>query len=88
MMVELKHRRPMLFTADACYSKKNLDTMVISSFHLDRSRASNDAASEGLAEKHDASCSSRIIRRASRLPEGAHSIPDAAAPAVSAGRIG
>ena len=25
----------VLFTADACYSKKNLDTMVISSFHLD-----------------------------------------------------
>ena len=25
----------MLFTGDACYSKKNLDKMVISSFHLD-----------------------------------------------------
>ncbi|WP_119299458.1 4-pyridoxolactonase [Dongia deserti] len=35
MMVELKNRRPMLFTADACYSKKNMDMMCISSFHLD-----------------------------------------------------
>jgi len=35
MMVELANRRPMLFTADACYSKKNLDMMCISSFHLD-----------------------------------------------------
>jgi len=35
MMVELANRRPMLFTADACYSRKNLDMMVISSFHVD-----------------------------------------------------
>ncbi|MEZ5829559.1 MAG: N-acyl homoserine lactonase family protein [Dongiaceae bacterium] len=35
MMVELKNRRPMLFSADACYSKKNMDMMCISSFHLD-----------------------------------------------------
>ena len=35
LMVELKNRRPMLFTADACYSKKNMDMMCISSFHLD-----------------------------------------------------
>ena len=35
MMVELANRRPMLFTADACYSKKNMDMMCISSFHLD-----------------------------------------------------
>jgi 4-pyridoxolactonase len=35
MMVELKGRRPLLFTADACYSKKNMDMNVISSFHLD-----------------------------------------------------
>ena len=28
MMVELKNRRPMLFTADACYSKKNMDMNV------------------------------------------------------------
>src|SRR5690349_11073893 len=35
LMVELKNRRPMLFTADACYTKKNMDMMCISSFHLD-----------------------------------------------------
>lgn len=35
MMVQLAHRRPMLFTGDACYSKANMDRMVISSFHLD-----------------------------------------------------
>ena len=35
LMVELAGRRPMLFTADACYSKKNMDLMCISSFHLD-----------------------------------------------------
>jgi 4-pyridoxolactonase len=35
LMVELKGRRPMLFTADACYSQKNMDMMCISSFHLD-----------------------------------------------------
>jgi 4-pyridoxolactonase len=35
LMVELAARRPMLFTADACYSKTNMDMMVISSFHLD-----------------------------------------------------
>lgn len=35
LMVKLKERRPMLFTGDACYSKANMDKMVISSFHLD-----------------------------------------------------
>jgi 4-pyridoxolactonase len=35
LMVELANRRPMLFTADACYSKKNMDMNCISSFHLD-----------------------------------------------------
>ncbi len=35
MMVELANRRPLLFTADACYSQKNMDMMCISSFHLD-----------------------------------------------------
>jgi 4-pyridoxolactonase len=35
MMVKLKNRRPMLFTGDACYSKENMDKMVIASFHLD-----------------------------------------------------
>jgi 4-pyridoxolactonase len=55
LMVELKGRRPMLFTADACYSKKNMDMMVISSFHLDpvASIQSMKRLKE-LAEKHDA----------------------------------
>ena len=35
LMVVLANRRPMLFTADACYSQKNMDLMCISSFHLD-----------------------------------------------------
>jgi 4-pyridoxolactonase len=35
LLVELSHRRPMLFTGDASYSQENLDRMVISSFHLD-----------------------------------------------------
>src|SRR3546814_4943458 len=29
MMVELANRRPMLFTADACYSRKNMEMMCI-----------------------------------------------------------
>ena len=35
MLMELSHRRPMLFTGDAAYSQQNLDRMIISSFHLD-----------------------------------------------------
>lgn len=55
LMVELKGRRPMLFTADACYSKKNMDLMCISSFHLDpvASVKSLHRLKE-LAAKHDA----------------------------------
>ena len=55
LMVELANRRPMLFTADACYSQKNMDLMCISSFHLDpiASVASMERLKE-LAEKHDA----------------------------------
>jgi hypothetical protein len=55
MMVELKGRRPLLFTADACYSKKNMDMNVISSFHLDPvgSLQSMKRLKE-LAAKHDA----------------------------------
>jgi len=55
MMVELANRRPMLFTADACYSQKNMDMMCISSFHLDPV-ASLDSMKrlKQLAEKYDA----------------------------------
>ena len=55
MMVELEGRRPMLFTADACYSQKSMDMMCIASFHLDpvASVQSLHRLKE-LAEKHDA----------------------------------
>jgi len=55
LMVELKGRRPMLFTADACYSKKNMDLMCISSFHLDPVASLNSMQRlKDLAEKYDA----------------------------------
>ena len=55
MMVELADRRPMLFTADACYSKKNMDMMCISSFHLDPTASLQSMRRLlDLAEKHDA----------------------------------
>jgi 4-pyridoxolactonase len=54
-MVELKNRRPMLFTADACYSKKNMDMMCISSFHLDPTASVKSLHRlKELAAKHDA----------------------------------
>jgi 4-pyridoxolactonase len=55
LMVELKNRRPMLFTADACYSKKNMDMMCISSFHLDPTASlASMKRLKALAEQHDA----------------------------------
>ena len=55
LMVELKNRRPMLFTADACYSKKNMDMNVISSFHLDPVGSLQSMKRlKDLAAKHDA----------------------------------
>jgi 4-pyridoxolactonase len=55
LMVELKNRRPVLFTADACYSKKNMDMMCISSFHLDPvASVQSMKRLKELAEKHDA----------------------------------
>ena len=55
MMVELANRRPMLFTADACYSKKNMDMNCISSFHLDPTASLNSMQRlKDLAEQHDA----------------------------------
>src|SRR3546814_9194589 len=55
LMVELANRRPMLFTADACYSQKNMDMMCISSFHLDPVASLNSMKRlKQLAEKHDA----------------------------------
>jgi 4-pyridoxolactonase len=55
LLIELKHRRPMLFTADACYSKKNMDMMCISSFHLDPTLSLRSMKRlRSLAEEHDA----------------------------------
>ncbi len=55
LMVELENRRPMLFTADACYSQKNMDMMCISSFHLDPTASLNSMKRLlQLSEKHDA----------------------------------
>jgi 4-pyridoxolactonase len=55
LLVELRNRRPMLFTADACYSKKNLDMMCISSFHLDPTASlASMKRLKALAEQHDA----------------------------------
>ena len=55
LMVELPGRRPLLFTADACYSQKNMDMMCISSFHLDPVASVNSMQRlKDLAEKHNA----------------------------------
>ncbi len=55
MMVELAGRRPMLFTADAIYSKKSLDMMCIASFHLDPvASVQSMVRLKELAETHDA----------------------------------
>ena len=55
MMVELANRRPMLFTADACYSKKSMEMMCIASFHLDPTQNLQSMQRlKDLAEKHDA----------------------------------
>jgi len=55
LMVEFAKRRPILFTADACYSKKNMDMMCISSFHLDPTASLNSMKRlKELAAKHDA----------------------------------
>lgn len=55
MMVELSGRRPMLFTADACYSQKSMDWMCIASFHLDPvASVLSLQRLKDLAEKYDA----------------------------------
>ena len=54
-MVELAGRRPMMFSADACYSKKNMDLMCISSFHIDPVASYESMQRlKDLAEKYDA----------------------------------
>jgi 4-pyridoxolactonase len=55
LMVELADRRPMLFTADACYSQKSMDMMCIASFHLDPVASVQSLQRlKDLAKQHDA----------------------------------
>lgn len=55
LLVKLAHRRPMLFTADACYSKKNLDMMCIQAGNRDEPQALTSMQRlKDLAEKYDA----------------------------------
>jgi 4-pyridoxolactonase len=55
LMVKLAHRKPMLFTADACYSQKNLDMMCIQSGNDDPAMALQSLQRlKTLAEQHDA----------------------------------
>lgn len=55
LMVKLANRRPMLFTADACYAQKNLDMMCIQSGNHDPAQALQSLHRlKSLAEQHDA----------------------------------
>jgi len=55
LMVKLKNRRPMLFAADACYSRQNLDLMCIQAGNHDPAAARGSLQRlKDLAEKHDA----------------------------------
>jgi 4-pyridoxolactonase len=55
LMVKLANRRPMLFTADACYSQRNLDMMCIQSGNHDPVLALQSLHRlKALAEQHDA----------------------------------
>ncbi len=55
LMVELAGRAPMLFTADACYSRRNLAMKCISGFHRDPAKDVRSMARlESLAEEDGA----------------------------------
>jgi 4-pyridoxolactonase len=55
LMVKLAHRQPMLFTADACYAKKNLDMMCIQAGNHDPVQALQSLERlKTLAEQHEA----------------------------------
>jgi 4-pyridoxolactonase len=55
LMVKVKNRRPMLFAADACYSRQNLDLMCIQAGNHDPAAARTSLQRlKDLAEKHDA----------------------------------
>jgi 4-pyridoxolactonase len=55
LLVELAHRRPMLFTADACYTRRSLDEMWVPSSHVDPVRAYRSLQRiKDIAQKYDA----------------------------------
>jgi 4-pyridoxolactonase len=55
LMVELSDRRPMLFTGDACYTKRNIEENLIANSHSDVKQAHDSLAKlRMLADKHDA----------------------------------
>lgn len=55
LMIKLAHQRPMLFTADACYSKRNLDSMCIQAGNHDPAMATRSLQRlKDLAEHHEA----------------------------------
>jgi len=55
MMVELSGRRPMLFTGDACYTKRSIEENIIANAHSDV-REAHDSLQRlrDLADHHDA----------------------------------
>lgn len=55
LMVELAGRRPMLFTGDACYTKRNIEQNLIANAHTDVRNAHESLQRlRDLAELHDA----------------------------------
>jgi 4-pyridoxolactonase len=55
LMVKLADRRPMLFTADAAYTRRSIEQMQIPSAHIDPVAATRSLVRlKDLAEKHDA----------------------------------
>jgi 4-pyridoxolactonase len=55
LLVEFASRRPILFTIDAAYSRKSLDTLCQSSFHIDPVAGVNSMLRlRKLAKEHDA----------------------------------
>ena len=55
LMVELSGRRPMLFTGDACYSRKGLDLMKMPASHVDPVKGYRSLQRlKDLAIQHDA----------------------------------
>ncbi len=55
LMVRLAHRRPMIFTGDACYAQRSIDLGAISGSHVDpRAGYRSMQRLQDLAQEHDA----------------------------------